>query len=251
MPADVRFQIKPLRHLGYQFLNSTRSIFVIEYWPIMKRSVIVLGCVGFFLLFISLAPFARAESYARVWVTTVDAESNEIPLAESSAPGPEERLVAHLDASADCVALILPLVEKGSRLANGWRPQMVALPEWDERKLPAPPAVWNWNKGADPFELWIFFFKRDATGLDELQKLVAAMQNTTLDEKVLVQQTRKICEKLDTRMTGKRPINQGPKASTVLVGGAVRGTEFPWRDYAQKVVLKDAFEGALVVRHGR
>ena len=77
------------------------------------------------------------------------------------------------------------------------------------------------------------------------------MQSSTLDEKTLTQQTHKICEKLDARMTGKQPIIQGPKASTALVGGAVRGAEFPWRDYAQKVVLNDAFEGVLVVRHGR
>jgi len=147
--------------------------------------------------------------------------------------------------------LILPLIEKGSRLANDWRPQMIALPEWDERKLPAPPAVWSWNKGADPFELWIFFFKRDAAGLDEIQKLVAAMQNSTLDERVLAQQTRKLCEKLNSRMTGKQPIIPGAKAGTALVGGTVRSTEFPWRDYAQKVVLSDAFEGALVLRHDR
>ncbi len=196
-------------------------------------------------------PSARAESYARVCATTVDAESNETPLVETSAPGAGEKLVVHIDASTECVALILPLVEKGSRLANGWRPQMVALPEWDERKLPAPPAVWNWNKGADPFELWTFFFKRDAAGLDEIQKLVAAMQNRTLAESVVAQQTRKLCEKLNPRMTGKQPIIQGAKAGTALVGGAVRSTEFPWRDYAQKVVLNDAFEGALVVRHGR
>src|SRR5712691_10724212 len=136
----------------------------------------------FFLASLSIfavwfTPSARAESYARVCATTVDAESNETPLADSSAPGPGEKLVVHLDASTECVALILPLVEKGSRLANGWRPQMVGLPEWDERKLPAPPAVWNWNRGADPFELWIFFFKRDAAGIDEIQKLVAAMQS--------------------------------------------------------------------------
>jgi len=196
-------------------------------------------------------PSARAESYARVCPTTVDAESNETPLANASAPGAGEKLVVHLDASTQCVALILPLIEKGSRLANGWRPQMVALPEWDERKLPAPPAVWNWNKGAGPFELWIFFFKRDTAGLDEIQKLVAAMQNPTLDEKVLAQQTRKLCEKLNPRMTGKQPIIPGAKAVAALVGGTVRSTEFPWRDYAQKVVLNDAFEGALVVRHGR
>ena len=196
-------------------------------------------------------PPAQAESYARVCATTVDAESNETPLADASAPGPREKLVVHLDASAECVALIFPLVEKGSQLANGWRPQMVALPQWDERKLPAPPAGWNWNKGADPFELWIFFFKRDATGLDEIQKLVAAMQNSALDERVLAQQTRKLCERLNPRMTGKQPIIPGAKASTALVGGTVRSTEFPWRDYAQKVELNDAFEGALVVRHGR
>jgi hypothetical protein len=202
------------------------------------------------ILVVWFTPSARAESYARVCATTVDAESNEAPLAETSAPGAGEKLVVHVDASTQCVALILPLVERNSRLANGWRPQMVGLPEWDERKLPAPPAVWNWNKG-NPFELWIFFFKRDAAGIDEIQKLVAAMQNPTLDEKVLVQQTRKLCEKLNPRMTGKQPIIEGAKASTALVGGTVRSTEFPWRDYAQKVALNDAFEGALVVRHGR
>jgi hypothetical protein len=211
----------------------------------------MLCCVALSCLISSFGLSAPAENYARICSTTVDAESNETPLAGASAPGPGEKLVVHLDASAECVALILPLVEKGSRLANGWRPQIVGLPQWEERKLPAPPAVWNWNKGADPFELWIFFFKRDAAGLDELQKLVAAMQDPSLNEKVLAQQTRKICEKLDTRMSGKQPINQGPKARTALVGGTVRSTEFQWRDYAQKVVLNEAFEGALVVRHGR
>jgi hypothetical protein len=156
----------------------------------------------------------------------------------------------HFDASAECVALILPLVEKRSRLANGWRPQMVGLPKWEERRLPAPPAVWSWNKGADPFELWIFFFKRDAGGVDELQKLVAAMQSASLDQKVLTQQTHKLCEKLRPRMSSKQPITQEPKASTALVGGSLRGTEFPWRNYAQKVILNDALEGQLVLRHG-
>ena len=211
----------------------------------------MLCCVALSCFISSFALSAQSDSYARICATTVDAESNETTLVDASAPGPGEKLVVHLDASAECVALILPLVEKGSRLANGWRPQIVGLPQWEEKKMPAPPAVWNWNKGADPFELWIFFFKRDAAGLDELQKLIAAMQNPSLNENVLAQQMRKICQKLDARMSGKQPINQGPKARTALVGGEVRSTEFPWRDYAQKVVLNEAFEGALVVRHGR
>jgi len=217
----------------------------------MGRSSVILYSGAVLLFVASLAPLARAESYARVCATTVDSQSNEVPLAGTSAPGAGEKLVVHLDASTQCVALILPLVEKGSHLANGWRPQIVGLPEWEESKLPTPPAVWNWNKGADPFELWIFFFKRDVAGLDEIQKLVAAMQGQTLNERVLTQQTRRLCEKLSPRMTGKQPIIPGAKAGTALVGGTVRSTEFPWRDYAQKVVLNDAFEGALVVRHGR
>src|SRR5215831_12432441 len=103
-----------------------------------RSMVLCWAGVCFFVAFFGLP--ARADSYARVCATTVDSESNEVPLAESSAPGPEKKLVVHLDASAECVALILPLTEKASRLANGWRPQMVALPEWDERRLPDAPA---------------------------------------------------------------------------------------------------------------
>jgi hypothetical protein len=216
----------------------------------MGRCRKILCCAALSCLVTLFASSTRAESYARVCATTVDAKSNETLLTEKSAPAPGEKLLVHMDASAECVALVLPLVERGSRLANGWRPQMVGLPEWEERRLPAPPAVWNWNKGADPFELWIFFFKRDATGLDELQKLVAAMQNPSLDQRVLAQQTRKICEKLDARMRAKQPISKGPKPRMDLAGGSVRGTEFPWRDYTQKVVLNDAFKGVLVVRDG-
>ena len=46
---------------------------------------------------------------------------------------------------------------------------MVELAQWDEKTLPDSRKVWDWNKGADPFELWIFFFKRDAAGLDEIR----------------------------------------------------------------------------------
>jgi hypothetical protein len=56
------------------------------------------------ILVVWFTPSARAESYARVCATTVDAESNEAPLAETSAPGAGEKLVVHVDASTQCVA---------------------------------------------------------------------------------------------------------------------------------------------------
>jgi hypothetical protein len=128
---------------------------------------------------------------------------------------------------------------------------MVSLPEWDEKTLPDSRAAWEWNKAGDSFELWIFFFKRDAAGLDEIQKLVAAMQGATANNQVLAQQTRKLCEKLSSRMSGNTRIVQGPKADATLVGGAMRDGTFPWRDYAQKVPLNNALEGELVQRYGR
>jgi hypothetical protein len=214
----------------------------------MKYPLLALGP---FLFITSLAPFVRAESYARACVTTVDAESNEAPLSEKSSPAQGEKLVVHLDANSACAALIVPLVENGRKLANGWRPQMVELAQWDEKTLPDSRKVWDWNKGAEPFELWIFFFRRDAPSVGTFRILVAAMEGSTLSDKVLAQQTNKLYQALGGRMTGTLDIVKGPKAGATLIGGSVRSTKFPWRDYAQKVVLNDAFEGALVVRHGR
>jgi hypothetical protein len=213
------------------------------------RSVVLCWAVLGFAA--SFASTTDADTYARVCVTTVDADSKEAVLAEDSSPSPGKKLIVHLDASTECTALIVPLMEKGSRLANAWRPQIVVLPEWDERTLPDARAAWEWNKTGEPFELWIFFFKRDAAGLDEMQKLVAAMQTSKADERVLTQQTRVLCDKLSDRMRGKQQIMQGPKAVAALVGGSVRSTEFPWRNYAEKVSLNDALEGTLVLRHAR
>ena len=129
---------------------------------------------------------------------------------------------------------------------------MVELAQWDEKTLPDSRKVWDWNKGADPFELWIFFFKRDAPSVGTFRILVAAMESPTLGDKTLAQQTTKLYEALGGRMTGTQDIIKGPKAGAALCGWCdARWNNFPWRDYAQKVVLNDALEGELVLRHGR
>lgn len=213
------------------------------------RSIVLFGGVQCVLI-TSLASLAFAESYARVCVTTVDADSSETALAENSSPSRGKKMVVHLDASTECAALIVPL-EKGSQLANGWRPQMVLLPQWTEKTLPDPSSSWAWNKAGDPFELWIFFFKRDVAGLEDIQKLVTAMQNSKVNDQVLAQQTKKLCDKLRSRMSGNTQFVQGRKADATIIGGTTRRVDFPWRDYAQRVPLNDALEGELVLRHGR
>jgi hypothetical protein len=198
--------------------------------------------------FASLTP---AEVYARVCVTTLDADSTEAALTENSSPSGGRKLIVHLDANTECAALIVPLAQKDLRMANGWRPQMVLLPQWTEKTLPASPSSWDWNEAGDPFELWVFFFKRDAIGLEEMQKLVTAMRDSTVNGRVFVQQTRRLCEMLRSRMSAREPIRQGPKPRAAFIGGTTRSADFPWRDYAQRVPLNDALEGELVVRHGR
>jgi hypothetical protein len=207
------------------------------------RSIILcslLPCFGFS----SVGSSALAGTYALVCVTTITADAKESVLAEQSSPEPGEKLVVHLDANTKCTALIVPLEEKGLRLANGWRPQMVTLPQWNSR------IAWQWDAGR-AFALWIFFFKPNALGLAEIEKLVKAMQSRTLGERVLTQQTRLLCDKLSGRMRGSQQIMRGPKASVRTVGGVVIQGGFPWGTCAERVTLNDALEGTLVLHHGR
>jgi hypothetical protein len=216
----------------------------------MQMNPRLILCLGVLVVAdVWLTPCALGEGYARVCVTTVDADLETV-FSETSRPNEGRKLTVHLDASTECTALVLPL-ETNSRLVKGWRPQVVLLPQWTEKTLPAPPLAWEWGKAGDPFELRIFFFKQDAAGLKEMQKLVAAMQSSKVNSQVFAQQTRKLCEMLSSRMSGDAQIVLGPKADATLIGGTKRRVEFPWRDYAQKVPLNDALEGQLVLRHGR
>lgn len=214
--------------------------------PRLVLSLSVLFAAGVWLI-----PGARGESYARVCFTIQDSGSKEAALTENSSPQRGMKLIVHLDASTECTALILPLMKKNSRLVDGSLPQIVLLPQWTEKALPILPSSWDWSKRSDPFELWVFFFKRDAAQLEEIQKLITVMQKATMNVQLLDQQTRTLCKMLASRMSGHIQIVQEPKANTTLIGGTTRRVDFPWRDYAQKVPLNDALDGELVVRHGQ
>jgi hypothetical protein len=204
-----------------------------------------------FLIVLALAPSVYADGYARVSVALADKEDNERPFTETSSPISGEKLNIYFDTNRECVVLVVPFAIRGQKMANRWRPQMAVLKEWEERKLPQYPIVWDWSKTSEAFEFWVFFFRSDAAGLGEMRSLIAAMQNPQLDDKVLAQQTRLLHELLGDRMSGTARVVHGPKASANPSGGAVRADEFPWRDFAYRVELNNALEGLLVIRHGR
>src|SRR5688572_17532698 len=87
------------------------------------------------------------------------------------------KVLAHLDATAKCEALVAIFTKRGQPVA-GWVPQFVDVSARKEVLLPKAPAVWNWDKATGPLEAYVLFFAPGSTDSAELRALVGAMQST-------------------------------------------------------------------------
>ena len=151
----------------------------------------------------------------------------------SSAPAAAGKLVrAYVDASDKCSVLVAAITKDG-RLANGWRPQLAEVPaEYEEILLPSAPVKWEWTTPSAPFDFYVLFLAPDSKEIAEAKKLVDAMQNPKVDDRVLALQTGKLKELIGRIAVDKSNANQGP-ASEPEVGGVFRGAAFPWRQFAR------------------
>jgi hypothetical protein len=149
-----------------------------------------------------------------------------------SAPTGAGKLVrAYVDASDKCSALVAAITKDG-KLANVWRPQLADVPgEFEEILLPNAPVKWEWTTSSVPFDFYVLFLAPDSKEIAEAKKLVDAMQNPKVDDRVLALQTGKLKE-LIGRIAADKTANQGP-ASEPEVGGVFRGAAFPWRQFAR------------------
>ena len=152
---------------------------------------------------------------------------------QSSAPAAAGKLVrAYVDASDKCSVLVAAITKDG-KLANGWRPQLAEVPaEYEEILLPSPPVKWEWATSSAPFDFYVLFLAPDSQDIAEAKKLVDAMQNPKVDDRVLALQTGKLRELIGRIAADKSNANQGP-ASEPEVGGVFRGAAFPWRQFAR------------------
>src|SRR2546423_2547774 len=148
-----------------------------------------------------------------------------------SAPaGPGKIVRAYVDASDKCSVLVAAITKDG-KLANGWRPQLSEVPgDFEEILLPKAPVKWDLVTASVPFDCYVLFLATGSKEIDEAKKLVDAMQNPKVDERVLALQTGKLKE-LIGRLAADKTANQGP-ASEPEVGGVFRGAAFPWRQFA-------------------
>ena len=163
----------------------------------------------------------------------------------STPRGAGKILRAYIDASDKCSVLVAAITKDG-KLANGWRPQLADVPaEYEEILLPTAPVKWEWVTSSVPFDFYVLFLAPGSKEIDEAKKLVDAMQNPKVDERVLTLQTGKLKE-LIGRLAADKSANQGP-ASEPEVGGVFRGTAFPWRQFARAANFSPDRPGVVIL----
>lgn len=164
-----------------------------------------------------------------------------------SAPaGAGKTVRAYIDASDTCSVLVAALTKDG-KLVNGWRPQLSEVPgDFEEILLPKAPVKWDWSTASGPFDVYVLFLEPGSKEIDEAKKLVDAMQNPKVEDRVLALQTGKLKELIGRIASDKDKSNQAP-VSQPEVGGVFRGAAFPWRQYAQGVNFSGDQPGVLVL----
>jgi hypothetical protein len=170
----------------------------------------------------------------------------EEPFQISAAPGSGKTIRAYIDASDKCTVLVAAITKNG-KLVNRWRPQLTEVPEeFEEILLPKAPLKWDWSSGSGPFDFYVLFLPPGSKEIDEAKKLIDAMQNPALDERILDMQASKLKELIGRIVSAKEKINQAP-VSEPEVGGVFRGAAFPWREFAQSVNFATDRPGVLVL----
>lgn len=193
---------------------------------------------------VAAASFDENKPYGRATVAVVDGNGKQEPLTSSSAAGAGKSIKVYLDASEKCSAVVAAFRNDGKVVSN-WRPEVVELnEEFEETQVPKTPTTWSWTTGSEPFEVRVVFMAPGSKELEECKRLVAAMQNANLDERVLSMQANKLREILSRAVVAKNRSQQGAPDSEV--GGVFRGTAFPWREYAQGANFSPDQAGSLV-----
>ena len=188
------------------------------------------------------------KPYGRVCVALFEAgpPEKEEAFQLSSAPGPGKTVRAYVDASEKCNVLVAAITKDG-KLVNGWRPQLSEVPdEFEEILLPKAPVKWDWSAASGPFDFFVLFLAPGSKEIEEAKKLVEAMQNPKVDDRVLAMQTSKLKELIGRITSEKEKVNQAP-VNEPEVGGVFRGAAFPWRQYAQGINFDAEKPGVLIL----
>ena len=80
----------------------------------------------------------ETKPYGRACVTVVDSKTkNETLLTDNLKSAAESNVSIHLEANTECKAIVAAFSNVDGALANGWRPVIVSLEQWQEQTLPS------------------------------------------------------------------------------------------------------------------
>jgi hypothetical protein len=214
-------------------MSAVKSIFLIA-------AVLWFGCSAALSQTLDKSrPSARA-CLAIVNVLNGDEET----LRPASRAGPNQKIVAHLDATTKCEALVGPFLKSGPLVAD-WLPQYVDLSPGKEALVPNAPVSWNWEKDTGPLEIYVLFLAPGSKEGGEIRGLVNAMQKVN-DESIRKLQAGKLRELIGRMNFDKAAAQHAPKASSEVAGVMRMVVGFEWRDSARAVNFSPERPGAII-----
>lgn len=187
----------------------------------------------------------KSKPHGRACISVLNsANGDEEALRADSEAGRGRKVLAHLDATAKCEALVAIFTKSGQPVA-GWPPQFVDVPTRKEVLLPKTPAVWNWEKDTGPLEAYVLFFPPGSKDGAELRALVGAMQKMS-DSAVTKLQTNKLRELIGRAKIDKVAAERAAKPDAEVAGTFRMVVGFEWRDSARTVNFSSDKPGALI-----
>ena len=213
----------------------------------MKRGFMIAVALGAGSHLACAQALDKNKPHARVCLAVMDSTTGEeVALQPTSSPGKGKKIVAHIDATAKCDAVVAAFNRKTGQLINNWLPQFLQVTERNEVLVPKAPVAWNWEKEAGPLELHALIFVPGSKEGAELRTLVAAMQNTG-NQKIADLQTNKLRELIGRTKVDKLVSDRGAKTDTPEVAGVFRmAVGFEWRDSARSVNFTSDKPASLV-----
>jgi hypothetical protein len=189
----------------------------------------------------------KNKPYARICIAVINSTTGEEEAFKAaSTPGKGKKIVAHLDATAKCEAVIAAFSRKSGLLANGWLPQFVQIAPQREVVLPKAPGAWSWEKDNGPIDFHVLVFVPGSKDGAELKTLISAMQNRQ-SQAVARLQENKLRELIGRAKIDKARAGNAPKADSTEVAGVFRMVVgFEWRDSARAVNFTADKPGALI-----
>ena len=211
----------------------------------MKRIFLLTTILGLGCLTALSQSVDKSKPIGRACLGIVNiANGDEEVLRAAGTAGKNQKIVAHLDATTACEALVSPFL-KGGPLVPGWLPQYVELSAGKETLLPKTPVSWSWEKNDGPLEIFVLFFAPGSKEGSEIRELVNAMGKAR-GARLLGMQATRLRELIGNAHFDKEAALHAPKASSEVAGVMRMVVGFEWRDSARAANFSSEKPGALI-----